>query len=71
MITKKQLESIDYNPSNSDKSMYVRWGSWEYGFDVIKQELWYLNDGFGEPEFCGHITDFEKLKEMLDFYGEL
>lgn len=71
MITKEQLASIDYHPSNSDPTMYVRWGSWEYGYDIIKQELWYLNDGYGDPEYVGTTKNFETLKEILDMYGEL
>lgn len=71
MITKKQLETINYTPSKNDNTLYVLDGSWEYGFDIIKQELLYLNDCFGEPEFCAKITDFEKLKEILNFYNEI
>jgi hypothetical protein len=71
MINKEQLNSIGYHQSPGDKNLYVVFGSWEYGFDIGKQELWHLNDGVGEPILMCRITNFEKLKELLELYGEL
>lgn len=71
MISREQLESINYRSIDSDPDMYSMFGSWEYGFEIKTQSLYFLNDGFGEPEFLAEIKDFEKLKDILDFYGEL
>jgi hypothetical protein len=71
MVTKKQLNSIGYFPDSEDKNMYIIFGSWEYGFDISRQELWCLNDGVGEPEFEGKITDFKVLKDFLELKGEV
>ncbi len=68
MITKEQLNSIDY--LSNDNTHYVIPGNWEYEFNIKKQELWCINDGFGEPEFLCRVTDFEKLKELLDILPE-
>lgn len=68
MITKEQLNSIDY--VSNDNTNYVIPGHWEYEFNIKKQELWCINDGFGEPEFLCRVTDFEKLKELLDILPE-
>ncbi len=64
MITKEQLNSIDY--VSNDSTSYVIPGSWEYEFNIKTQELWSINDGLGEPEFLCRVTDFEKLKELLE-----
>jgi hypothetical protein len=37
----------------------------------VSQELFYLNDGVGEREFLVKITDFKKLKDLLELYGEI
>ena len=71
MITKKQLNLIGYHPSQNDKTMFVAHGSWEYGFCISKQELWFLNDGFGEPQFECKITDFQLLKDFLELKNEI
>jgi len=70
MIKREDLKSIDYN-LDTNSGLYVRWGSWEYGFDLVSQELFYLNDGVGEREFLVKITDFEKLKDLLELYDEI
>jgi hypothetical protein len=68
MITKEQLNSIDY--VSNDNMSYVIPGSWEYEFNIKTQQLWSINDGFGEPELLCRVTDFEKLKELLDILPE-
>lgn len=65
MITKEQLATIDYTYSEDGYKFSVA-GEWEYQFNVKTQELWNINDGVGEPEFICKITDFEKLKDLLD-----
>ncbi len=65
MITREQLATIDYTYSR-DGARFSIAGEWEYEFNVKTQELWNINDGFGEPEFICKVTDFEKLKDLLD-----
>jgi hypothetical protein len=64
MITKDELNSIGY--VSNDNSSYVVPGEWEYEFNIKTQELWHINDGFGDPEFLCKVTDFEKLKDLLN-----
>lgn len=71
MITHKQLISIDYTPDKKDTKLYCMFGSWEYGFDIVRQELIFLNDGVGEPVVLCRVTDFKELKELLDLYNNL
>ncbi len=62
MITKENLNSIDF--TSIDHTLYYDEG-WDYEFNIKNQELWYVNDGFGDPEFICKITHFDELKEML------
>lgn len=64
MITKEQLNSIDY--TSKDGTLYHLFGDWEYEYNIKTQELWAINDGYGEPEFLCKVIDFEKLKELLE-----
>lgn len=64
MITKEQLNSIDY--VSNDETLYTIPGDWDYEFNIKTQELWSINDGIGEPEFLCKVTDFEKLKDLLN-----
>lgn len=64
MITKEQLNSINY--VSVDNTHYTEPGDWEYEFNIKTQELWNINDGYGEPTFLCKVTDFEKLKELIE-----
>lgn len=64
VITKEQLNSIDY--VSKDETEYVIPGDWDYLFNIKTQELWFINDGVDDPEFLCRVTDFEKLKELLN-----
>lgn len=64
MVTKEQLNSIDY--TSKDETEYMKYGVWEYLFNIKTQELWSLNDGLNEPEFLCRVTSFEKLKDLIN-----
>ena len=64
MITKEQLNSISY--TSIDETEYVDIESWDYMFNIKTQELWFINDGVDEPELLCRITNFEKLKDLLN-----
>lgn len=64
MITRDNLKSIGFNSINN--STYYDAPNWEYEFDIHTQELWNINDGAGEPTFLCKVTDFEKLKELIE-----
>lgn len=64
MITKEQLNSIEYR--SQDGTSYYIPGDWEYEFNIKTQELWSINDGYGDSVFLCKVTNFEKLKELLD-----
>jgi hypothetical protein len=64
MITKKQLEEDpDFSANNGINYIY---GNWDYEFRVKTQELYDINDGFGEPQFVCKVTDFDELKRILE-----
>ena len=63
MITKGNLKSLGF--SSIDGVKYQDAYHFEYEFNIKSQELWNINDGWGEPTFLCKITDFEKLKEIL------
>lgn len=64
MINREQLNSIEYY--SKDGTLYTD-ASFDYEFNVKTQELWDINDGFGDPEFVCRITDFEKFKEIINY----
>jgi len=70
MITRKQLESLGLTPSDSDSTLYVVKGSWDYGYRYTTQEFFSLDDGF-EEELLGKITDFDLLQELWTRFGEI
>lgn len=63
MITKEHLKEIDF--FSNDETEYFG-DNWQYMFNIKSQQLWNFNDGFGEPDFLCKVTDFEKLKELLN-----
>lgn len=63
MITKENLKEIDF--FSRDETEYFG-DNWQYMFNIKSQELWNFNDGFGEPDLLCKVTDFEKLKELLN-----
>lgn len=64
MVTRQQLDN-DPDFYTKDRNSYY-YGNWDYEYYVLTQELYSINDGFGEPEFLGKITDFTELKKVLE-----
>jgi len=60
MITAEDLEQYDWFPDPDNKTVWF-YDSWEYEFRLSTQELYYINDGIGEPEFIAKITSMDKL----------
>lgn len=63
MITKENLNEIR---SYSKDGIVFMIDNWEHEYNIKSQELWHINDGVGEPTFLCKVTDFEKLKELLN-----
>ncbi|MEX0596106.1 MAG: hypothetical protein WD512_06350, partial [Candidatus Paceibacterota bacterium] len=57
--------------SDDDSRMWVVAGSWEYGYTLNTGEFYFLNDGADEPELLTIIRDFQELKDLWEFYGEI
>ena len=64
MITREQLNK-DPDFSTKDGKNYI-YGNWDYEFRISTQELYDINDGFGDPEFVCKVTDFGELKKLLE-----
>jgi hypothetical protein len=62
MITKDQLNSISF--FSDDNTSYYG-GNWDFEFNIKTQDLYTINDGFGEPELVCKCTNFKHLKEVL------
>jgi hypothetical protein len=63
MITAKQLRERGIGSWDGIEFIFK---DCEYSFDTIKQELYFINDGFGEPEFIAKVTDIDELFSMLE-----
>lgn len=63
MITIEEIESIGFREINSGNFCTI---DFEYEFNIRTQELWSINDGFGEPTFLCRVTKIEKLQELID-----
>ena len=64
MISKKKLNS-DPDFFTKDGNSYF-YGNWDYELHVASQELYDINDGFGDPQFVCKVTDFDELKRILE-----
>jgi hypothetical protein len=64
MITEEQLKSIGY--LTKEGVSYRIPGTWEHDFNIKTQYLWNFNKGVGQPQFIEHVTDFKRLKELLE-----
>jgi hypothetical protein len=69
MITKEQLESLGFVTEDGGLT-YTDAPDWDFEFNIKTQELWNINDGFGEPEFLCKITDFNKLENIIIHYKQ-
>lgn len=63
MITEEQLNEIGY--FSKEGIGYKIPGTWDFEYNIKTQYLWNFNKGMGQPEFIEHVTDFERLKELL------
>jgi hypothetical protein len=63
MILKEELETVGFHLIDSHYE-YVH-NSWEYMFNIKTQQLFAINDGYGDPELLCIITNFEELKKLL------
>lgn len=60
MITAEDLKEYNWFPEPKDNATWY-YDCWEYEFRIKTQELYYINDGMGEPELIGKITSMDKL----------
>lgn len=65
MITAEQLEQHDWFCGVGDRTKWF-YDSWEYKFLIPTQELYYINDGMGEPELIAKVTSMEQLIEIYE-----
>jgi hypothetical protein len=63
MIIHNQL--IDIGLLTNDKITYID-EYYDFEFNIKTQELWYINDGFGEPEFIARYTRIGDLENAID-----
>lgn len=71
MITKEQLNSIEFYNANYSNEFYDVYGP-EFMFDIKSQTLYEHCEVDGVKDALCKVTDFEKLKEVLNVlsYGK-
>jgi hypothetical protein len=62
MIRAEDLDKHGWYSENGNKNIWY-YDSWEYEFRIVSQELYYINDGYGEPQLINKITNMEDLIE--------
>lgn len=63
MITKKDLEDNNFR-SLEGHIYYYKMD--DYCFDIKTQSLYEFNENTGEEEFLCHITNVDKLKDLIE-----
>lgn len=64
-ITNKQAEDLGFNIISIKEAILDS----DYLFDFKTNELWFINDGFGDPELIVKIKNFEHLKQVIETFG--
>jgi len=63
MITKGDLEGNNFRSLGGHIYYYKLY---EYCFDIKTQSLYEFNEKTGEKEFLCHITNVDKLKDLIE-----
>jgi hypothetical protein len=61
-ITSKNLQAEGFSTHKGS----VIFDNFDYEFVISEQTLYFINDGFGEPEMIGRYTKIEELFEALE-----
>jgi hypothetical protein len=64
MITKNELKTIGFSSVNETEYHDAFRFNWEY--NIKNQELWFINDGLGEPEYIATISNLKDLVKTLN-----
>jgi hypothetical protein len=64
-ITAKALREAGFT-RHTDNNFEFCFDSFEYMYSIPEQTLYYINDGFGEPEFVAKYTILEELLNALE-----
>jgi len=64
-ITAKALREAGFTRHSKDNVEFC-FDNWDYMYSVPKQTLYFINDGYGEPEEIARYTVLEELLEALD-----
>jgi hypothetical protein len=62
-VTANSLKAAGFRPYDHVTFCF---GCFDYEFRIPTQELYFTNDGFGEPELLGRYTDIEELLLALE-----
>ena len=68
MITKEQLESIDFR--TKDGTLYHDYYRFDFEYNIKSQDLYDFNEVNGETEYICSVVDINQLKELTDYYRE-
>lgn len=67
MITAETLKKYGWYCETGNRTIWY-YDSWEYEFRINTQEMYYINDGMGEPQF---IAKIESIENLIDVYEGL
>lgn len=66
MITRAELETLGFSQYGGNKNNYFL--PWDYTYNFVTRELFFINDGFGEPLFIAKIINVQHLIEVCFLY---
>ena len=64
MVSHEQL--TEFNLNTKDRISYFDTPDWDIEYNIKTQELWSINDGYGEPELIGRYTNIQELKQAIE-----
>ncbi len=64
-ITAKALREAGFTHHSKDNVEFF-FDNWDYLFNIPEQNLYFINDGVGEPELIARYTVLEELLNALE-----
>ena len=64
-ITAKALREAGFTSHSKDNVEFF-FDNWDYLFNIPEQNLYFINDGVGEPELIARYTVLEELLNALE-----
>jgi len=63
LITAKQLKAKGIGTYDGIEFIFK---DGDYSFNIFTQELWFINDGYGEPDLVAKVTNINELMNIIE-----